>query len=115
MGPTGCPETSVQNYHSTLHNILDERRSHLHRGGSLKSRTVSSNYGTIHACLFKISLRRSGRALIYVTDLTKYEAVRKYRVNHRNSPCARRGLKPGPPENEMGDSGRIVDGKFRRT
>jgi hypothetical protein len=35
-GTDGCPETSVQNYHCTLRNILEERRSHLHRGGSLK-------------------------------------------------------------------------------
>jgi hypothetical protein len=27
MGPIGCPETSVQNYHSTLRNIAEERRS----------------------------------------------------------------------------------------
>ena len=38
MGPIGCPETSVRNYRSTLRNIPEERRSHLHRGGSLKSR-----------------------------------------------------------------------------
>jgi hypothetical protein len=28
----------VRNYHSTLHNIPEERKSHLHCGGSLKSR-----------------------------------------------------------------------------
>jgi hypothetical protein len=39
MGPLGCPETSVQNYLSALHNILEGRRSDLHRGGSLKSRS----------------------------------------------------------------------------
>jgi hypothetical protein len=38
MGPIGCLETSVQNCHSTLRNIPEERRSHLHHGGSLKSR-----------------------------------------------------------------------------
>jgi hypothetical protein len=27
MGPIGCPETSVQNYDSTLRNIPKERRS----------------------------------------------------------------------------------------
>jgi hypothetical protein len=43
MGPIGCPETSVQNYHSTLHNIPEERRSHLHRGGSLKTRMFHSS------------------------------------------------------------------------
>jgi hypothetical protein len=36
LGPIGCRETSVQNYHSTLRNIPEERRSHQHRGGSLK-------------------------------------------------------------------------------
>ena len=38
IGPIGFPETSAQNYHSALRNISDERRSHLLRGGSLKSR-----------------------------------------------------------------------------
>jgi hypothetical protein len=33
MGMISCPETSVQNYHSTLRNIPEERRK---RGGSLK-------------------------------------------------------------------------------
>jgi hypothetical protein len=28
MGPIGCPQTLVQNYHSTLHNIAQERRCH---------------------------------------------------------------------------------------
>ena len=27
MGPIGCPETSVQNYHSTLRNVAEEWRS----------------------------------------------------------------------------------------
>ena len=27
MGPIGCPETSVTNYHHTLRNIPEERRS----------------------------------------------------------------------------------------
>jgi hypothetical protein len=40
MGPIGCPETSVQNYQFTLRNISEERRSHLHSGGSLKSRKL---------------------------------------------------------------------------
>jgi len=37
MGLTGCSETSAMNYHYKLRNIPEERRSHLHRGGSLKS------------------------------------------------------------------------------
>jgi hypothetical protein len=37
IGPIGCPETSVKDYRSTLRNIPEERRSHQHRGGKLKS------------------------------------------------------------------------------
>jgi hypothetical protein len=37
MGPIGRPETSVRIYHYTLRNNPEERRSHLHRSGSLKS------------------------------------------------------------------------------
>ena len=33
-----CPETSVTKYQSALRNIPEERRSRLHRGGSLKLR-----------------------------------------------------------------------------
>jgi hypothetical protein len=38
MGPIRCPKTSVNNYHTTPHNVPKERRSHQHRGESLKSR-----------------------------------------------------------------------------
>jgi hypothetical protein len=44
MEPIGCPETLVQNYHSTLRNIPEEHRCHLHRGGSLKSRKHKLNF-----------------------------------------------------------------------
>jgi hypothetical protein len=37
MGPKICPETSVTNYQSWLHNISEERPSILLRGGSLMS------------------------------------------------------------------------------
>jgi len=37
MGPRGCSETSVTNYQSTLRNIPEERRSHLHLGGGVNS------------------------------------------------------------------------------
>jgi hypothetical protein len=45
MGPIDYPETSVQNYHTTLRNISEARRSHLHRARSVKSRTkhIKSN------------------------------------------------------------------------
>jgi len=34
MGPIGCPETSVRNYHYSLCNNPEERSSHLLHGGS---------------------------------------------------------------------------------
>ena len=37
MGAILCPETSVKDYHSMLRNTPEERRSHRHRGGSLRS------------------------------------------------------------------------------
>jgi len=46
MGPISCPEMSVRNYLSTLRNIPEERRSHLHLGGSLKSRTDRPHLST---------------------------------------------------------------------
>jgi hypothetical protein len=42
MGQIGCPETSVTTYLSQLRNIPEEQRSHLHRGGNLKSRKVKN-------------------------------------------------------------------------
>jgi len=37
MGITGSPETSVTNYQSTLSNIPEEQRPHLHHDRILKS------------------------------------------------------------------------------
>jgi len=42
MGPIGGSETSVRNYHYSLHNSSEERNCHLPRGGSLKSRERDS-------------------------------------------------------------------------
>jgi hypothetical protein len=67
MGPIRCPETSVPNYHSMLRKILEERRSLLRRGGSLKSRvknlfpineplkyltTISGNYNATDKIIY---------------------------------------------------------------
>jgi hypothetical protein len=40
MRPTGCPETSLRNYHYLLRKNPEERSSQLLRGGSLKSRVT---------------------------------------------------------------------------
>ena len=37
LGPIGCPETSVRNYHHSLRNNPEESSSQLFRGGRLKS------------------------------------------------------------------------------
>jgi hypothetical protein len=39
MGPVRCPETSVNNYHTTPRNNPTYHRFHQHRGGSLKSKS----------------------------------------------------------------------------
>ena len=33
MGPVCCPDTSLRNYHYSLHNMAEERSCHLHGGG----------------------------------------------------------------------------------
>jgi hypothetical protein len=38
MGPIRCPETSVNNYHTTPNNTPEDHTFHQHRGGNLKSR-----------------------------------------------------------------------------
>jgi hypothetical protein len=48
MGPIRWPETSVKDYHSTLRNIPEERISHQHHGGSLKSRKVDTGNKSAH-------------------------------------------------------------------
>ena len=56
-GPIGFPETSVRNYQSKQRNSPEEGRSHLHRGGNLKS-------GCSEFCVFKIKLIALGCDLI---------------------------------------------------
>jgi len=40
IGPIGCPETSAWIYHTKLGKSPEDRRTHLHRGGSLKSQKL---------------------------------------------------------------------------
>jgi uncharacterized protein YchJ len=53
-GTDTCPETSVQNYHSTLHNIAEERRSHYHLK-SLMRRSASRQCASVHQALRFVS------------------------------------------------------------
>jgi len=51
MGQIGCTETSVKNYNYSLCNNPEKCRSHLFRGGNLKSRTeltVAQNWSSPH-------------------------------------------------------------------
>jgi hypothetical protein len=43
LGPRGRPETSGRNYRYSLRNNIEERISHLLRGGSLKSRIPNTS------------------------------------------------------------------------
>jgi hypothetical protein len=59
MGPIGCPETSVRNYHYSLRNNPEERSSQLLRGGSLKSRIYFILCIKFHVDLVHTKLCRS--------------------------------------------------------
>ena len=43
MGPIGCTETSMRNYHYSLRNSPEERSSRVLSGGSLKSQMDASD------------------------------------------------------------------------
>jgi len=64
MGQIGCPETSVRNYHCMLCNIPEQRRSHLLRGGSLKSRKLRMT-----ANCSKVIILRFPLHLAYISTL----------------------------------------------
>jgi hypothetical protein len=68
MGTICCPETSVRNYHHTLRNFPEERRSHLLRGGSPQSNNCSY-------CQF-------GRHFNYRVRKIKGELGSKYHDSH---------------------------------
>jgi hypothetical protein len=73
MGPKGCPQTSVSNHHSTLHNIPEEWRFHLHRDGSLKS----SILGT---ALNDDTDRTENELFLWDTETTFWRRCMKLRV-----------------------------------
>ena len=52
-----CPERSVTNYQPRLRKIPAERRSHLHRGGSLKSNTQEALTNEMEVTLVKLTQR----------------------------------------------------------
>jgi len=54
MGPIGCPDTSVRNYHCPLRNNPKGRSSHLLRGGSFKSPTIHNIHFAIFFSVFSL-------------------------------------------------------------
>jgi hypothetical protein len=73
MGPIRCPETSVKNYHTTPRNIPEERRSHQHRGGSLKSK-LADEYAA------------SDLSAILATFISKVLRSRNFHANKQPAP-----------------------------
>jgi len=57
--PIVCPETSVRNYQYTLRNIPEERRSHVLRGGRLKS-LIRTDYFLARAGDVGLTVMQSG-------------------------------------------------------
>jgi len=57
MGPIGCPETSVRNWHSTLRKIREEHRSHIIVlfSANIISRVLCCIYLFYHLSLFGLS------------------------------------------------------------
>jgi hypothetical protein len=70
IGPTICPKKSV-NYQSTLHNIPEERRSHLHCGRSVESCNIFSPFKIIlffFKCFLKFNTRHASVFLFWTSD-----------------------------------------------
>jgi len=76
MGPISCPTTSVRNYQYWLRNSLEERSSHLLRGGSLKSLTL-------HLSFLYAIYRPSERNCMTVLFLTKFILVQNSTYNSK--------------------------------
>ena len=80
-GTIGCPETSVRNYHNSLHNNPEERRSHLlrnaitHVSGPLNDLINISHLGKLYdGDEVNEKLGESHSTLAGVTTCTEYVA-----------------------------------------
>jgi len=72
MEPIGCPETSLENYHSTLRISPEERPSLLNRGGSLKPHIRGSHQGFGETCISnKDEGRKFDTILLFTTRCQK--------------------------------------------
>jgi hypothetical protein len=85
--PIVCPETSVSNYHYTLRNIPEERRTYLHHGGTRNRATdIDVGFAQLAACIspagwFRFSAGNSIRIL-----LSGCTRLRSHRVTYTYVP-----------------------------
>jgi hypothetical protein len=80
MGPTRCPETSVNIYHTTPCNYPEDHRFHKHRSGSLKSKQLIIQYSLLRRTAASTLLNTTFRGLASSpssgrTDLTHRSSV----------------------------------------
>ena len=90
LGPIGCLETSVINYHSTLRNTQEERRSYLQLDRSLKSRkpsfsgypetSVMNYHSTLH------NIQEEGRSQLQLGGSLKSRIPLSFDMRTRASP-----------------------------
>ena len=90
MGPIRCAETSVKDCHSTLCKDPEGRRSHQHRGGSLKSQLFSmceiSLYSIINRITFEtvkrffLKAERIHSIKVLRDDTMSYGTTNRYRT-----------------------------------
>jgi hypothetical protein len=69
MGPISCPETSVKDYHSTVHNIPEDRRS---QGRARFRITVSSTGATTCIIRFNITFPLSTLILWFLMKISDH-------------------------------------------
>ena len=84
MVPTGCSETSVRNYHFTLRKVSKKRRSHSHRGGSLKSRNSGSTYKSGNEFSRTVKTGYFLSFLSFLRTITRLKSAPLDRSNGRN-------------------------------
>jgi hypothetical protein len=79
MGPLDCPITSVHNYHYTLRNFTEERRSHLLRVESLKSLERFCSY---YECMTEIRNQVYWR--LFITSFNTFTIFKTRRIQWIN-------------------------------
>jgi len=89
MGPIGCPETSVTNYHYSLPNRPEEHSSYLLRGRGLKS-CICVHVHNLLICAVgclsgNVSLRNVGFFFRFTRMIARNDLIRlqsEYRVSY---------------------------------